>query len=139
MARSSTEAEYRSMAFTVAELYWLHMFFHEFHIPLTLSLCLWVDNIWALTLSFNPVFNARIKHIEVDYHFVREKILNKDLQAHYTSIYDQPSISLLKASLLHDSSYFATSWWFNPSPSTWGGMLDKIYPSQKNLMIHKQS
>ena len=139
MARSSTEAEYRSMAFTVAELYWLHMFFHEFHIPLTLSLCLWVDNIWALTLSFSPVFNARIKQIEVDYHFVHEKILNKDLQAHYTSIYDQPSISLLKASLLHDSSYFATSWWFNPSPSTWGGMLDKIYPSQKNLMIHKQS
>ena len=40
---------------------------------------LWCDNISALALASNPVFHARTKHIEVDYHFVREKVLRRDL------------------------------------------------------------
>ena len=91
VARSSTEVEYRSMAFTVAELYWLRMLFQELHIPLSSAPCLWVDNLGALALSSNPVFHARTKHNEVDYHFIREKIFNKDIQAGYISTTAQPS------------------------------------------------
>lgn len=91
VARSSTEAEYRSMAFTVAELYWLRRLLQELKIPLLNVPCLWVDNLGALALSSNPVFHARTKHIEVDYHFIREKIFNKDIQAGYISTAAQPS------------------------------------------------
>jgi transposase InsO family protein len=91
VAKSSTEAEYRSMALTVAEMYWLRMLLKELHIVLHVMPCLWVDNIGALSLASNPVYHARTKHIEVDYHFIREKILNKDLVAKYISTYDQPS------------------------------------------------
>ena len=42
-------------------------------------LVLWCDNISAIALASNPVFHYRIKHIEVDYHFVREKVIRRDL------------------------------------------------------------
>ena len=50
---------------------------------------LWCDNVFALALVSNPIFHARSKHIEVDYHFIREKLLNKDLVVKYISTSDQ--------------------------------------------------
>ena len=49
---------------------------------------LWCDNVSALAIAYNPVFNARTKHVEVDYHFVREKVLREDLQVHYIATGD---------------------------------------------------
>lgn len=40
-------------------------------------------------MSANPVFHARTKHIEVDYHFVKERVLNKLLEVEYISSGDQ--------------------------------------------------
>lgn len=59
---------------------------------MSLSLCpsfLWCDNVSALDLASNPVFHARTKHIEVDYHFIREKVLNGDILVKFISILDQ--------------------------------------------------
>jgi len=50
---------------------------------------LWCDNVSALSLASNPIFHARTKHIEVDYHFVREKVLNRDMVIKYISTSDQ--------------------------------------------------
>jgi len=50
---------------------------------------LWCDNVSALALAFNPIFHARTKHVEVDYHFVREKVLNKDMLIKYISASDR--------------------------------------------------
>jgi hypothetical protein len=50
---------------------------------------LWSDNISAFALASNPVFHARTKHIEVDYHFVREKVLNRDILLKFISTQDQ--------------------------------------------------
>ena len=40
---------------------------------------IWCDNNSAIALATNPVFHARTKHVEVDFHFVREKIATKQL------------------------------------------------------------
>ena len=56
----------------------LLLFLH--HIPV-----LWCDNVSAIALASNPVFHARTKHVEVDYHFVRERVLRKDLAISFVS------------------------------------------------------
>jgi histone deacetylase 1/2 len=89
MSRSSTEAEYRSMALATAELYWIRMFFKELGIGISCTPTLWCDNISAIALASNPVFHARTKHVEIDYHFIREKVCNRDGKVQYISTLDQ--------------------------------------------------
>jgi len=89
VSRSSTEAEYRSMAQTTAELYWLRMLLQGLQITLSAALSLWCDNVSAIALASNPVFHSRMKHIEIDYHFVRKKVVNHDIQIQHISTQDQ--------------------------------------------------
>ena len=49
----------------------------------------WCDNVSALATASNPVFHACTKHIEVDYHYVRERVLKHDLQVKFISSHDQ--------------------------------------------------
>ncbi|WKA03451.1 hypothetical protein VitviT2T_021558 [Vitis vinifera] len=72
--RSSTEAEYRAMAHTAAELTWMSFILNDLHVPLASTPTLYCDNTSALHMTINPVFHARSKHIELDYHFVRERV-----------------------------------------------------------------
>ena len=74
ISRSSTEVEYRAMANIAAELTWLTYILNDLCISLPSSPTLYCDNISALYMTINPVFHARSKHIELDYHFVRERL-----------------------------------------------------------------
>ena len=50
---------------------------------------LWCNNVFTLAIASNPVFHARTKHIEVDYHFFREQVFRRDLQVKYIATSDQ--------------------------------------------------
>jgi hypothetical protein len=89
VSRSITEAEYRTLSIITTKLFWLCMLLCELRIPLPRAPIVWCDNISALALASNPVYHARTKHIEVDYHFVREKVLNKDIAISLISTGDQ--------------------------------------------------
>jgi hypothetical protein len=89
VSRSSTESEYRALAIAAAELCWLRTLLKDLRIYLADTPILWCDNVSALAIASNPVFHARTKHIEVDFHFVRERVLRKDLVVNFVSTQDQ--------------------------------------------------
>jgi len=97
VAWSSTEAEYKSMANATAEVIWLESLLAELGIFLRASPCLWCDNLGATYLSANPVFHARAKHIEIDFHFVRERVAQKQLQVRLIPSKDQLADGFTKA------------------------------------------
>ncbi|KAJ8765724.1 hypothetical protein K2173_014846 [Erythroxylum novogranatense] len=89
VARSSTEAEYRSVANAAAEIIWLQSLLREIGHTVRQPVVIWCDNLGAAFLSLNPVFKARTKHIECDYHFVREQCSQGKLTVQYISTTDQ--------------------------------------------------
>lgn len=88
VSRSSTESEYKALADTVAELTWLETLLRELRVKTTTP-NLWCDNLGATYLSANPIFHARTKHVEVDFHFVREKVAQGKLSVQFISTQDQ--------------------------------------------------
>uniref|UniRef100_A0A2N9J544 Reverse transcriptase Ty1/copia-type domain-containing protein n=1 Tax=Fagus sylvatica TaxID=28930 RepID=A0A2N9J544_FAGSY len=89
VSRSSTESEYRALAFASAELCWIRTLLKDLGIYIHDPPILWCDNVSALAIASNPVFHARTKHIEVDFHFVRKRVLRKDLVVKFVSTVDQ--------------------------------------------------
>ena len=80
VSRSSAEAEYRAVANGVAEACWLRQLLHELHHPLQKSTLVYCDNVSAVYLSSNPVQHQRTKHVEIDLHFVRERVSTGDVR-----------------------------------------------------------
>jgi hypothetical protein len=72
IARLSTEAEYRALATVAAESMWLLSLLQELKFSLSQPPLLLCDNLGATQLSFNPVQHSRMKHIQIDIHFVRD-------------------------------------------------------------------
>jgi hypothetical protein len=88
VARSNTESKYRTLAITATELIWLQSLLHDLGIFLPHPPTLWCDNIGATYLSTNPAFHARTKHIEIDFHFVRNKVASNTLVMRFISSKD---------------------------------------------------
>jgi hypothetical protein len=89
VSRSSTEAEYKSMANATAEIIWVQSLLVELGVKLNKTSCLWCDNLGVRYLSANPVFHARAKHIEINFHFVRERVLKRQLEIRFIPSKDQ--------------------------------------------------
>jgi hypothetical protein len=96
MSRSSTESEYKALANATAEIMWIQTFLYELKIPSPATTKIWCDNMGAKYLSSNPVFHGRTKHIEVDYHFVRERVSKKLLEIDFVSTRDQVADGFIK-------------------------------------------
>jgi hypothetical protein len=83
IALSSTEAEYIAQTHAAKEALWLRSFLKEIcglqDAPLTIN----CNNQGAIALSKDNKFHARTKHIDIQYHFIREAIEDKKIQVIY--------------------------------------------------------
>ncbi|KAB2634323.1 hypothetical protein D8674_038379 [Pyrus ussuriensis x Pyrus communis] len=89
VSRSSTQAEYKALAHCAADVFWVRFVFKDLHQSISVPPFIYCDNLSALALSSNPVFHSKIKHLNTDYHFVREKVQRGDLLVHYVPTDDQ--------------------------------------------------
>lgn len=89
VSKSSSEAEYRAMAAVASEITLLVRLLEELGVTNLRPVTLEYDNQSALQIAQNPFFHQRTKHIEIDCHFTREKVLEGLIQLHYTPTQEQ--------------------------------------------------
>ncbi|KAH9792323.1 hypothetical protein KPL71_004074 [Citrus sinensis] len=76
VARSSTEVEFRAMANGVCEVLWIKNVLGELKLDIEAPMRLFCDNKSAISIANNLVQYDRTKHIEIDRHFIKEKLEN---------------------------------------------------------------
>lgn len=96
VARSSTEAEYRAVANTASEVRWVCSLLQELGIRIPVTPVIYCDNIGATYLCANPVFHSRMKHIAIDYHFIRNMVQLGIVRVSHVSTKDQLADALTK-------------------------------------------
>ena len=96
VARSTTEVEYRVIATATAELNWVINLLKELGINITSTPIIYCHNVRATYLYANPVFHSRMKHITIDFHFVREQVVRRQLCVSHVHMVDQLADSLTK-------------------------------------------
>ena len=96
VSRSSAEAEYRSLASTVSELVWLLGLLKEVGTKVQVPVQVYSDSKAAIQIAANPVYHERTKHIEIDCHFIIEKLQKGLIKVEYISTKEQPADVLTK-------------------------------------------
>ena len=74
VARSSAEAEFRAMAQGVCELLWMKIIVDDLKIKYEAPIGLVCVNKSAISIAHNPIQHDPTKHIEIDRHFIKEKL-----------------------------------------------------------------
>lgn len=97
VSRSSAEADFRSLALGICEGIWIQKLLSELGVTTTKPIKMFYDNQAAISIAKNPVHHDRTKHIEMDQHFILEKIEKAIVQLIYTPTGSQTTDILTKA------------------------------------------
>jgi hypothetical protein len=89
MARSSVEAEYRVMTSTVNELIWVKQLLADVGIETRDPIKIFCDNQVVRYIALNLFFHEQTKHVEVNCHFIQEKVQSKEIKTLYVKSRDK--------------------------------------------------
>ena len=95
VALSSCEAEYMALKEAFKEQIWLFTLFRQLGLSYSKQ-PIWTDSQSAMALARNPEHHARTKHIDIQYHFVREALQDKLIDMRYIPTNDQIADGLTK-------------------------------------------
>ena len=93
VALSTVEAEYVALSGAAQEAVWLK----QLNQDLTgINVVIYEDNQSAIAIAKNPQFNGRVKHINIEYHFIREQVNNNNIELKYCQISEMIADMLTK-------------------------------------------
>lgn len=96
VSRSSTEAESRGLAQATFEVVWIQTLLGKLNVKLIIAPIMWCDNQSAIALAYNQFYHAKTKHVELDIHFIREKVASKKIVVQFIPSEDQTADILTK-------------------------------------------
>ncbi|RVX10878.1 Retrovirus-related Pol polyprotein from transposon TNT 1-94 [Vitis vinifera] len=97
VARSSVEAEYRALAQGICEGIWIKRVLSELGQTSSSPILMMYDNQAAISVAKNPVHHDRTKHVEIDRHFITEKVTSETVKLNYVPTKHQTADILTKA------------------------------------------
>ncbi|KAJ9688831.1 hypothetical protein PVL29_014468 [Vitis rotundifolia] len=96
VARSSAEAEFRAVAHGICEVLWIKQLLEELKVANPLPMKVFYDNKVVIAIAHNLVLHDRTKHVEVDKHFIKEKLENGLIVMPYIPMLEQIADILTK-------------------------------------------
>ncbi|GJW42453.1 uncharacterized mitochondrial protein-like protein [Tanacetum coccineum] len=124
VSRSSCESEYMAMANTATEIVWITHLLRELHALPPNRPTLLYDNKSALFMTQNPVSHKRAKHIDLDYHFVRELVASGKVYTKFISNKLQVADIFTKSLPRAQFEHFRAMLRLGPPPIRLRGIID---------------
>jgi hypothetical protein len=109
VSHSSAEAKYHVVANAVSECAWLRRLLGELHCRVDKATVAYCDNVFVVYMSTNPVHHRKTKHIEIDIHFVRERVALGELRVVHVPSAQQFADVMMKGLLLSTLGGFHSS------------------------------
>jgi hypothetical protein len=127
VSRSSAEAEYHAIANAAAECIWLHQLLGELQCSVQKATVTYCDNVSAVYMSANPIHHKRTKHIELDIHFVRERVQLGDLRVLHVPTGEQYADVMTKGLPTSTFQAFRSSLCVLPATQQTAGGVEVLY------------
>ena len=94
---STTEAEYVAGVAAGKEICWMQQLLKKIGFMATLPSTLFIDNQSAISVAKNPEHHGRMKHLDLGYFWLRDKVVEKKIQLVHLATNDMPADLLTKA------------------------------------------
>jgi hypothetical protein len=94
---STCEAEYVAASEAGKEIAWIRMLLNELGFGQSSASPLMCDNNGAIVLTEDASFHAKVKHIDIAYHSLRERVARRQLKVHYVRTHENIADIFTKA------------------------------------------
>ena len=93
---SNAEAEFCLVNHGICEVIWIKRLLEELNFFIPSLIKVYCDNKAVISIAHNPILHDRKKHVEVDKHFIKEKLDNEIICMPYIPTIDQIADILTK-------------------------------------------
>lgn len=91
------ETEYRALGSIVSEIIWLNGLLKDLHVFNLVPIPVYCDSKAAIQIASNLIYHEKTKHIEIDCHFMREKLQDGLISLKHVASSEKQADILIKA------------------------------------------